>query len=271
MLRTTTAVILLSLLLQPVLGAHPWRDLATVVPARGRDAAAAAGNETTPMKIHAVVEISRGGKVKYEVDKETVRIVCLIFEADGREGELARRRPAPRLTAPSLLDKKKHQNQGLLFVDRILGSSVVYPTHYGFIPRTENIDRDPLDVLVLAQDAPVAPGAFMRARVVGLLKMTDGAGDAAEQDDKVVAVCDDDPAYAHVGDARTDLPAHVVAEIKRFFETYKRDDGGVSVEGAFGGPREARAAVEAAMRRYEEGEGAAGVGGVAVAGNDTMA
>lgn len=40
---------------------------------------------------------------------------------------------------------------GLLYVDRVLYSSVVYPHNYGFIPRTYCPDHDPLDVLVLMQ------------------------------------------------------------------------------------------------------------------------
>jgi hypothetical protein len=61
--------------------------------------------------INAVIEIPRGSKVKYELDKDT----------------------------------------GLLYVDRILYSSVVYPHNYGFIPKTLCEDGDPLDVLVLMQ------------------------------------------------------------------------------------------------------------------------
>lgn len=60
---------------------------------------------------NAVIEIPRGSKVKYELDKAT----------------------------------------GMMFVDRILYSSVVYPHNYGFIPQTLCEDNDPLDVLVIMQ------------------------------------------------------------------------------------------------------------------------
>jgi inorganic pyrophosphatase len=46
---------------------------------------------------------------------------------------------------------------GLLYVDRILASSVRYPHNYGFIPQTLCEDNDPLDVLVLMQ-CPVRGG-----------------------------------------------------------------------------------------------------------------
>ncbi|GMP96605.1 hypothetical protein CsSME_00045162 [Camellia sinensis var. sinensis] len=58
-----------------------------------------------------VVEISKGSKVKYELDKKT----------------------------------------GMIKVDCVLYSSVVYPHNYGFIPRTLCEDKDPMDVLVIMQ------------------------------------------------------------------------------------------------------------------------
>ena len=60
----------------------------------------------------AVIEITKGGKAKYEMDKET----------------------------------------GLLRLDRVLYTSTHYPANYGFIPRTYANDGDPLDVLVLCSE-----------------------------------------------------------------------------------------------------------------------
>jgi inorganic pyrophosphatase len=62
--------------------------------------------------VPAVIEIPRGSKLKYEIDKTT----------------------------------------GLLMLDRVLYSSVHYPANYGFIPRTLAGDGDPLDILVLMQE-----------------------------------------------------------------------------------------------------------------------
>ena len=60
-----------------------------------------------------VVEISKGSKKKYELDKET----------------------------------------GFIMLDRILYTSTHYPANYGFIPRTYGDDKDPLDVLLLCSEA----------------------------------------------------------------------------------------------------------------------
>lgn len=55
---------------------------------------------------------------------------------------------------------------GMLFVDRVLYSSVVYPHNYGFIPQTLDEDGDPMDVLVLMQE-PVSPFSFLRVKPIG--------------------------------------------------------------------------------------------------------
>src|SRR5258706_4206331 len=125
--------------------------------------------------VPTVIEISKGGHMKYEVDKPT----------------------------------------GLLRLDRVLYSAVHYPVNYGFIPRTHADDDDPLDVLVLTQEA-VAPLTIVRARALGGLRMIDDKGG----DDKIIAVCIDDPAYSHY--TRLDeLPKHVMRELDRFFRDYK--------------------------------------------------
>lgn len=70
-------------------------------------------NRITPEDFVAVVEISKGSKQKYELDKKT----------------------------------------GLLKLDRILYTSTHYPANYGFIPHTLAKDKDPLDVLILCSES----------------------------------------------------------------------------------------------------------------------
>ncbi|KFK34611.1 soluble inorganic pyrophosphatase [Arabis alpina] len=151
---------ILSSMTQRSVAAHPWHDL-----------------EIGKLYVE-VVEIGKGSKVKYELDKTT----------------------------------------GLIKVDRILYSSVVYPHNYGFIPRTLCEDSDPIDVLVIMQE-PVIPGCFLRAKAIGLMPMID----QGEKDDKIIAVCADDPEYRHYNDI-SELPPHRMAEIRRFFEDYKKNE-----------------------------------------------
>jgi inorganic pyrophosphatase len=126
------------------------------------------GNDVPDM-CNVVIEIPRGSKVKYELDKDT----------------------------------------GLCFVDRILFSSVVYPHNYGFVPKTLCEDGDPIDVLVLMQEA-VVPMCFLRARPIGVMQMLD----QGERDDKIIAVHADDPEFKGFSDI-SQLPPHRLAEIKR--------------------------------------------------------
>ena len=104
---------------------------------------------------------------------------------------------------------------GFLRLDRVLFSAVHYPANYGFIPRTYCDDGDALDALVLGQE-PVVPLTIVEARAIGVMRMRDDKG----IDDKILAVSIRDPAFSDYHDA-AQLPAHVVREVKRFFQDYK--------------------------------------------------
>jgi inorganic pyrophosphatase len=100
-------------------------------------------------------------------------------------------------------------------LDRVLYSSVHYPTDYGFIPDTLAEDGDHLDILVLVQE-PTFPGCVIEARPLGGLDMSDEKG----SDFKVLAVPVGDPRYAHVA-SLADVGEHWLREIETFFATYK--------------------------------------------------
>ncbi len=67
--------------------------------------------KNAPQIVSGIIEIPKGSKAKYELDKES----------------------------------------GLLILDRVLFSAVHYPANYGFIPQTYCEDHDPLDILVISQ------------------------------------------------------------------------------------------------------------------------
>lgn len=162
--------------------------------------------EDAPETFQAVIEIPRGGKIKYELDKQT----------------------------------------GLIRVDRVLYSSVIYPANYGFIPQTLGDDNDPLDVLVIMQE-PVAPLSILTARPIGVMEMLD----EGQLDEKIICVHLNDPAFNgfyHIWE----LPEHMLREVKRFFEDYKKlEEKEVKVDN-FLGPDKARAVVKKAMQLYQE-------------------
>ncbi|KAF5181045.1 Soluble inorganic pyrophosphatase [Thalictrum thalictroides] len=134
----------------------------------------------------------------------------------------------------------------MIKVDRVLYSSVVYPHNYGFIPRTLCEDNDPMDVLVLMQE-PVLPGCFLRVRAIGLMPMID----QGEKDDKIIAVCADDPEYRHYTDIK-ELAPHRLMEIKRFFEDYKKNENKEVAVNEFLPPSTAHEAIQYSMDLYAE-------------------
>jgi inorganic pyrophosphatase len=104
---------------------------------------------------------------------------------------------------------------GAFRLDRVLYSSVHYPTDYGFIPDTLAEDGDHLDILVLVEE-PTFPGCLIEARPLGGLDMADEKG----PDFKVLAVPVGDPRFAHVATLE-DVGGHWLREIETFFATYK--------------------------------------------------
>jgi len=106
---------------------------------------------------------------------------------------------------------------GALFVDRLMATAMFYPANYGFIPKTLSDDGDPVDVLVVTP-SPLISGSVIRARAVGMLKMTDESG----IDAKIIAVPVDklSKAYQHVQSC-DDLPKTLMDAIAHFFEHYK--------------------------------------------------
>ena len=149
---------------------------------------------------------------------------------------------------------------GLLRLDRVLYSAVYYPADYGFIPRTYCDDGDPLDVLVLGQE-PVYPLTIVEARAIGVMRMRDEKG----VDDKIVAVSVRDPSYSDYTD-QAQLPAHMLRQVKRFFEDYKvLEHKQVMIDDMLG-PDDALAIIREALelyRRLRRGELAKGKGKLA--------
>jgi len=140
---------------------------------------------------------------------------------------------------------------GILKLDRVLYSAVHYPANYGFIPRSFCDDGDPLDALVLGQE-PLHPLTMVQARAIGLMRMRDDKG----IDDKIIAVNIQDPAVSDYDD-HTQLPAHALREIKRFFQDYKILEHKTVVVDDFLGPSDAiRVLLEALdlYRRLRRGE-----------------
>jgi len=121
---------------------------------------------------------------------------------------------------------------GAVFVDRFMSTAMHYPCNYGYVPRTLSGDGDPVDVLVISP-FPLITGVVVRCRPVGMLRMTDEAG----EDTKLLAVPIDrlTSQYRGIRSPR-DLPAARLAAITHFFQHYKDLERGkwVKVKGWVG-------------------------------------
>ena len=137
---------------------------------------------------------------------------------------------------------------GALFVDRYLNTSMVYPCNYGYIPRTLAADGDPVDVL-LATPMPIIHGAVIRCRPIGVLDMTDEAGD----DGKVLAIpIDKVSRFHHQVHSPQDMQPALLEQITHFFEHYKdlEPNKWVRVNG-WRGEEAARKEITDSLQRYE--------------------
>ena len=133
---------------------------------------------------------------------------------------------------PANADPIKYEvdkNSGAVFVDRLMSAPMFYPCNYGYVNHTLSLDGDPVDVLV-PTPYPLIPGAVIRCRPVGVLKMTDESG----EDAKIFAVPHSklSKEYDHIQDVG-DIPQLLKAQITQFFERYKELEAGkwVKVEG----------------------------------------
>lgn len=137
---------------------------------------------------------------------------------------------------------------GAIFVDRILSTPMRYPCNYGYVPHTLCGDGDPVDVLVILP-LPLIPGSVIRCRPVGVLKMSDEAG----QDEKLLAVPHTKVfgGYAHIDDIEQVSP-HWLERIGHFFEHYKDLEKGkwVKLDG-WGGADEAKKIIQESIDRYD--------------------
>lgn len=129
-------------------------------------------------------------------------------------------------------------------LDRVLYTSTVYPANYGFIPRTYADDGDPLDVLVLGNEA-FYPMTLVRCYPIGVIKMID----EGERDEKIIAIPEKDPNYNGYRDI-AELPKHIFEEMMHFFEVYKKLEHKKTTVREISHREEAEKIIEKCMANY---------------------
>ena len=137
---------------------------------------------------------------------------------------------------------------GAIFVDRFMSTAMHYPTNYGYVPQTISGDGDLVDVLVITP-VPLIPGVVVTCRAIGILKMTDEAG----EDGKVLAVPIDKVLSLYSQWQKPeDLNPFRLKTIAHFFEHYKDLEDGkwVKVQG-WEGPDAAKKEITDGMANYK--------------------
>ncbi|MDH4058887.1 MAG: inorganic diphosphatase [Cyclobacteriaceae bacterium] len=171
---------------------HPWHEVSI--------------GKNPPEYVNGIIEIPRGSRAKYEIDKES----------------------------------------GLIKLDRVIYASMYYPLNYGFIPQTLGEDHDPLDIVVLTQEA-VVPLCLVPSKVIGVMRMID----RGEEDDKIIAVAEQDASVGHISDV-SELPDFFRVELKHFFENYKTLENKKVQVPEFGGRSQALPIIERSIVLYRE-------------------
>jgi len=152
---------------------------------------------------------------------------------------------------PSHSDPVKYEvdkETGAMFVDRFMNTAMHYPCNYGYVPHTLSDDGDPTDVLV-ATPVPLISGSVIACRPVGILKMTDEAG----EDAKILAVPIDKLCRLYRGVQKPeDMPDLLIQQIAHFFEHYKdlEPNKWVKIDGWYGAD-EAKAEITASVERFQ--------------------
>src|SRR6476469_4509406 len=141
---------------------------------------------------------------------------------------------------------------GVFRLDRALYSPMHYPGDYGFIPGTLAEDADPLDVLVLVDEASF-PGVLLHVRPVGMLEMVD----ESEPDQKILAVPNRNPRFDQIHTIDQVFP-HNLREIEHFFTIYKELEKKRTEMLGWRGPREARELIRRSRQRYLDQHAVAG-------------
>jgi inorganic pyrophosphatase len=171
---------------------HPWHEVSV-----GRN---------PPAFVNGIIEIPRGSRAKYEIDKES----------------------------------------GLIKLDRVIYASMYYPLNYGFIPQTLGEDGDPLDIVVLTQ-VSVVPLCLIPSKVIGVMQMID----RGENDEKIIAVAEQDPSVSNIDDVK-DLPAHLISELRHFFENYKTLENKKVIINDFLPKEQAYGVIQASVGHYQK-------------------
>jgi inorganic pyrophosphatase len=148
-------------------------------------------------------------------------------------------------------NKFKYDKEHDLFeLGGVLPAGAVFPFDFGFVPSTLGGDGDPLDVLIL-MDQAAFPGCLVPSRLLGVIEANQTEDGKTERNDRLIAVA----AEAHDNsDIRSisELSATLIQEIEHFFISYNEIKGKKFKPLGHFGPRRAMKVIKEGSRRFQQ-------------------
>lgn len=114
-------------------------------------------------------------------------------------------------------------DQRVFALKKVLPEGMVFPYDFGFIPSTRGDDGDPIDVLILMDEAAF-PGCVVHARLIGVIEGEQSEKGNTERNDRLLAVAETSHTHSDLKSIK-DLNSSLLRELEKFFENYHADDG----------------------------------------------
>lgn len=126
-----------------------------------------------------------------------------------------------------------------------------FPYDFGFLPRTLGEDGDPIDILVLMEEAAF-PGCLVHCRLVGVIEAEQTEKDGKkDRNDRLVAVATQSPLFKNIN-AIEDLPSTLLDQIEHFFISYNQMKGRHFKVLERTGPRKAKKLIKEGIKKFKE-------------------
>jgi inorganic pyrophosphatase len=153
---------------------------------------------------------------------------------------------------------KYNEKYGKFQFDKTLPYGFSFPFEFGFVPSTIGGDGDPLDVLVLSDDATF-PGCLLLGQILGVLRAEQREGKEVNRNDRLVAI----PLRVKTPEPMIPiktLDKALISDITKFFISYNEVQGKKFKSLGFGSPQRALDLLEDANERERKGSNAARAG-----------
>jgi inorganic pyrophosphatase len=132
-------------------------------------------------------------------------------------------------------------------LNRVLPKGMVFPYDFGFVPRSEAEDGDPVDVLLL-MDAPAFPGCVVESRLIGVIEGEQDEHGKKERNDRLVAVAQQSHTHSDLKNI-SEVNSALLKEIGEFFVNYHKQSGAKFKVLGVKGPKEATRRLDGAVQK----------------------